>query len=79
MFEYLNFVHVLLPRLHNHLTIYIQYFTIYNRAQEDAGRRYNDNKYKSVSRFILHPKLTNTISRSQTSRIETGSESHQTL
>ena len=27
------------------------------RAQVDAGRRYNGDHNKSISRFILHPKL----------------------
>ena len=31
------------------------------KAQVDAGRRYNGDKNKSVSRFILHPKLSNPI------------------
>ena len=31
------------------------------KAQVDAGRRYNGDKNKSVSGFILHPKLTNPI------------------
>ena len=29
------------------------------KAQVDAGRRYNGDKNKSVSRFIIHPKLNN--------------------
>ena len=35
------------------------------KAQVDAGRRYNGDKNKSVSRFILHPKLTNPIARTE--------------
>ena len=38
-----------------------------NKAQVDAGLRCNSDKNKSVSRFILHPKLTNPIPRSETS------------
>ena len=37
------------------------------RAQVDAGRRYNGEHNKSVSRFILHPKLNNPIPRSEQS------------
>ena len=33
------------------------------RAQVDAGRRHNGDHNKSVSRFILHPKLNNPIPR----------------
>ena len=33
------------------------------RAQVDAGRRYNGDHNKSVSRFILQPKLNNPIPR----------------
>ena len=35
------------------------------KTQIDAGRRYNGDKNKSVSRFIQHPKLTNTIPRTE--------------
>ena len=38
-----------------------------SKAQVDAGRRYNRDKNKSVSRFILHPKLTNPILRTERS------------
>ena len=37
------------------------------RAQVDAGRRYNGEHNKSVSRFVLHPKLNNPIPRSEQS------------
>ena len=37
------------------------------RAQVDAGRRYNGDHNKSVSRFILHPKLNNPIPRTEQS------------
>ena len=37
------------------------------KAQVDAGRRYNGDTNKSVSRFILHPKLNNPIPRSEKS------------
>ena len=37
------------------------------RAQVDAGRRYNGEHNKSVSRFILHPKLNKPIPRSEKS------------
>ena len=37
------------------------------KAQVDAGRRYNAEHNKSVSRFIVHPKLNNPIPRSQKS------------
>ena len=33
------------------------------KAQVDAGRRYNGEKNKSASRFVLHQKLTNPITR----------------
>ena len=35
------------------------------KAQVDAGRRYNGEHNKSVSRFIIHPKLNNPIPRSE--------------
>ena len=35
------------------------------KAQVDAGRRYNGDKNKSVSQFILHPKLNDPIPRSE--------------
>ena len=35
------------------------------KAQVDAGRRYNREHNKSVSRFIMHPKLNNPIPRSE--------------
>ena len=35
------------------------------KAQMDAGRRYNGDTNKSVSRFIMHLKLNNTIPRSE--------------
>ena len=38
------------------------------KAQVDSGRRYNGDKNKSVYRFILHPKLTNPISRTELAR-----------
>ena len=37
------------------------------KAQVDAGRRYNGEHNKSVSRFIVHPKLNNPIPRSEKS------------
>ena len=37
------------------------------KVQVDAGRRYNGEKYKSISRFIMHPKLNNPIPRSEKS------------
>ena len=37
------------------------------RAQVDAGRRYNGEHNKSVSRFNMHPKLNNPIPRSEKS------------
>ena len=37
------------------------------RAQVDAGRRYNGDHNKSVSHFILHPKLNNPIPRTEQS------------
>ena len=37
------------------------------KAQVDSGRRYNGDKNKSVSRFILHPKLTNPTPRRERS------------
>ena len=37
------------------------------KAQVDMGRRYNGEHDKSVSRFIMHPKLNNPIPRSQKS------------
>ena len=37
------------------------------KAQVDAGRRYNGEHNKSVSRFIMHPKLNNPIPRSEKS------------
>ena len=37
------------------------------KAQVDAGRRYNGDHNKSVSRFILHPKLNNPIPRTEQS------------
>ena len=40
---------------------------VITKAQLDAGRRYNGDKNKSVSRFILHPKLTNPIPRTERS------------
>ena len=36
-------------------------------AQVDSGRRYNGDKNKSVSRFILHKKLTNPKPRTERS------------
>ena len=36
-------------------------------AQVDAGRRYNGDTNKPVSRFIMHPKLNNPIPRSEKS------------
>ena len=35
------------------------------KAQVDAGRRYNGEHNKSVSRYIMHPKLSNPIPRSK--------------
>ena len=40
---------------------------VMQRAQVDAGRRYNGDHNKSVSRFILHPKLNNPIPRTEQS------------
>ena len=37
------------------------------KAQVDAGRRFNGEHNKSVSRFIIHPKLNNPIPRSEKS------------
>ena len=37
------------------------------KTQVDAGGRYNGDKNKSVSRFILHPKLTNPTPRTERS------------
>ena len=37
------------------------------KAQLDAGRRYNGDKNKSISRFIMHPKLNNPIPRTEQS------------
>ena len=37
------------------------------KAQVYAGRRYNGETNKSVSRFIMHPKLNNPIPRSERS------------
>ena len=37
------------------------------KAQLDAGRRYNGDHNKSISRFILHPKLNNPIPRTEQS------------
>ena len=37
------------------------------KAQEDAGSRYNGDTNKSVSTFFMHPKLNNPIPRSQKS------------
>ena len=37
------------------------------KAQVEAGRRYNGDKIKSVSRFIIHPKLNNPIPRTEKS------------
>ena len=36
------------------------------KAQVDAGQQYNGEKNKAVSRFILHPKLSNPIPRTET-------------
>ena len=41
--------------------------TATQKAQVDAGRRYNGEHNKSGSRFIIHPKLNNPIPRSQKS------------
>ena len=37
------------------------------KAQVDAGRRYNGEKNKPISRFIMHPKFNNPIPRSKKS------------
>ena len=37
------------------------------KAQVDAGRRYNGDHNKSISRFIMHPKLNNPIARTEQS------------
>ena len=37
------------------------------KAQVDAGRRYNGDHNKSISRFIMHPKLNNRIPRTEQS------------
>ena len=37
------------------------------KAQVDAGRRYNGDRNKSISRFIVHPKLNNPIPRTEKS------------
>ena len=37
------------------------------KAQVDAGRRYNGDHNKSISRFIMHPKLNSTIPRREQS------------
>ena len=37
------------------------------KAQVDAGRRYNGDKNKSISRFFMHPKLNNPIPRTERS------------
>ena len=37
------------------------------KAEVDAGRRYNGDKNKTVSRFTMHPKLNNPIPRSEKS------------
>ena len=37
------------------------------KAQVDAGRRYNGDHNKSISRFIMHPKLNNPIPRTEQS------------
>ena len=37
------------------------------KAQVDAGRRYNGDHNKSISRFIVHPKLNNPIPRTEQS------------
>ena len=37
------------------------------KAQVDAGRRYNGDHNKSISRFIVHPKLNNPITRTEKS------------
>ena len=37
------------------------------KAQVDAGRRYNGDHNKSISRFIMHPKLDNPIPRTEQS------------
>ena len=38
-----------------------------SKAQVDAGQRYNGDKNKSISRFILHPKFTNPMPRTERS------------
>ena len=38
-----------------------------HKAQVDAGRRYNGDHNKSISRFIVHPKLNNPIPRTEQS------------
>ena len=40
---------------------------VMTKAQVDKGRRYNEEKNRSVSRFIFHPKLTNSIPRTERS------------
>ena len=37
------------------------------KAQVDAGRRYNEDHNKSISRFIVHPNLNNPIPRTEQS------------
>ena len=37
------------------------------KAEVDAGRRYNGDTNKLVSRFIMHPKINNPIPRSEKS------------
>ena len=37
------------------------------KAQVDSGRRYNGDHNKSISRFIVHPKLNNPIPRTEQS------------
>ena len=37
------------------------------KAQVEAGRRYNGDKNKSISRFIMHPKLNNPVPRTERS------------
>ena len=37
------------------------------KAEVDEGGRYNGDKYKSVSRFVLHPKSTISIPRTKRS------------
>ena len=41
-----------------------------SKAQVDKGRRYNGDKSRSISRFILHPKLTNQIPRTERSLLK---------